>query len=104
LPFIGCQVRAIITGGSAENGDLAPTPTTRRRCRNKTMKGTARRYSCFGTERSSPKVPTAAHPPARLTLALVDDMAAWLGPVGVRRGTRVRDLSAHPPPWLTVVS
>ena len=47
---------------------------------------------------------TAAHPPAQLTLALVDDMAAWLGPVGVRRGTRVRDLSAHPPPWLTVVS
>jgi hypothetical protein len=36
---------------------------------------------------------TAVLPPAQL--ALVDDMAAWLRPVGVRRGTRVRDRSAQ---------
>lgn len=45
---------------------------------------------------------TATLPPAQF--ALVDDMAAWLSPVGVQRGTRVRDRSAHPPSWLTVVA
>lgn len=45
---------------------------------------------------------TATLPPKQLTL--VDGMAAWLRPVGVRRGRRVRARSARPPSWLTVVA
>ncbi|MFF4654877.1 transposase [Streptomyces sp. NPDC001381] len=36
-------------------------------------------------------------------LALVDGMAAWLRPVGVQRGIRVRGRAARPPSWLAVV-
>jgi hypothetical protein len=44
---------------------------------------------------------TVALPPA--WLALVDGIAAWLRPVGVWRGIRVRGRSARPPSWLAVV-
>lgn len=36
-------------------------------------------------------------------LALVDAPAAWLRPVGVQRGIRVRARSAASPSWLAVV-
>lgn len=83
------------------NGGRARTSADRQRRSEPRQPKTAPASKLLRDEEVLTQCLAATLPPTQL--ALVDDMAAWLRPVGVRRGTRVPDRSAHPPSWLTVL-